>query len=216
VSVALGYRQRSKSTTRGHRRPHPRPAVQGAGPENVGADGRGGERYLASDTVRGIGRVYAKKLVRGFREAVFDTTACRSACARRAGSARSEGSASSMPWLGQKVISGIMVPLHCHGVGTAGAVPVFKTYGERHRRPARIENTGLILVRAGSGCALSEAMDEGHCGLLAPERAGAARAQAVRSPVRRQPVSPSSGRRYVPSNLSQKKSMTAKLLSACR
>ena len=84
-----------------------------------------------------------------------------------------------------------MVFLHSHGVGTARAVRVFKTYGsdavqvmsENPYRLARdirgigfktadaiamrlgIEKTAMIRVRAGIGYALSEAMDEGHCGL---------------------------------------------------
>jgi exodeoxyribonuclease V alpha subunit len=84
-----------------------------------------------------------------------------------------------------------MVFLHSHGVGTARAVRIFKTYGsdaiqvmtENPYRLARdirgigfktadaiamklgIEKTAMIRIRAGISYALTEAMDEGHCGL---------------------------------------------------
>ena len=84
-----------------------------------------------------------------------------------------------------------MVFLHSHGVGTARAVRIFKTYGadaiqvmtENPYRLARdirgigfktadaiamklgIEKTAMIRLRAGISYALTEAMDEGHCGL---------------------------------------------------
>jgi len=88
-----------------------------------------------------------------------------------------------------------MVFLHSHGVGMARAVRIFKTYGadaiqvmtENPYRLARdirgigfktadaiamklgIEKTAMVRVRAGVSYALSEAMDEGHCGLPAGE-----------------------------------------------
>jgi exodeoxyribonuclease V alpha subunit len=84
-----------------------------------------------------------------------------------------------------------MIFLHSQGVGTSRAVRIFKTYGadairlisENPYRLARdirgigfksadqiaaklgIEKTAMIRVRAGIGYALTEAMDEGHCGL---------------------------------------------------
>jgi exodeoxyribonuclease V alpha subunit len=89
----------------------------------------------------------------------------------------------------------IMVFLHEHGVGTARAVRIYKTYGadavqvmmENPYRLARdirgigfktadaiamklgIEKTAMIRVRAGISFALTEAMDEGHCGLPTEE-----------------------------------------------
>ena len=84
-----------------------------------------------------------------------------------------------------------MVFLHHNGVGTARAVRVFRTYGadavqvmtENPYRLARdirgigfksadaiavklgIRKTAMIRLRAGISYALTEAMDEGHCGL---------------------------------------------------
>ena len=88
-----------------------------------------------------------------------------------------------------------MVFLHSHGVGTARAVRIYKTYGadaiqvmtENPYRLARdirgigfktadaiamklgIEKTAMVRVRAGISYALTEAMDEGHCGLPTDE-----------------------------------------------
>src|SRR5437870_9831936 len=98
-------------------------------------------------------------------------------------------------WAEQKIVREIMVFLHSHGVGTARAVRIFKTYGadavqvmaENPYRLARdirgigfktadaiaiklgIEKTAMIRVRAGISYALTEAMDEGHCGLPTEE-----------------------------------------------
>jgi exodeoxyribonuclease V alpha subunit len=89
----------------------------------------------------------------------------------------------------------IMVFLHGNGVGTARAVRIYKTYGadavqvmsENPYRLARdirgigfktadaiamklgIEKTAMIRVRAGISYALTEAMDDGHCGLPTDE-----------------------------------------------
>ena len=94
-------------------------------------------------------------------------------------------------WADQKAIREIMIFLHGHGVGTSRAVRIFKTYGadairlisENPYRLARdirgigfksadliaeklgIEKTAMIRARAGIGYALTEAMNEGHCGL---------------------------------------------------
>ena len=88
-----------------------------------------------------------------------------------------------------------MVFLHSHGVGTARAVRIFKTYGpdairvmsENPYRLARdirgigfktadaiamklgIEKIATIRVRAGISYALAEAMEDGHCGLPTEE-----------------------------------------------
>jgi exodeoxyribonuclease V alpha subunit len=98
-------------------------------------------------------------------------------------------------WAEQKAVREIMVFLHSHGVGTARAVRIFKTYGadaiqvmtENPYRLARdirgigfktadaiamklgIEKTAMIRVRAGISYALTEAMDDGHCGLPTEE-----------------------------------------------
>src|SRR5438105_9765542 len=154
------------------------------------------EKYLASGMIRGIGPVYAKKLVRAFGEKVFDVIEGEPDRLREVdgiGPVRAARIVSA--WAEQKVVREIMVFLHSHGVGTARAVRIFKTYGadavqvmtENPYRLARdirgigfktadaiamrlgIEKTAMIRVRAGISYALTEAMDEGHCGLPAEE-----------------------------------------------
>jgi exodeoxyribonuclease V alpha subunit len=150
------------------------------------------ERYLGSGMIRGIGPVYAKKLVRAFGEAVFDIIEQEPGRLREVtgiGPKRAERIIAG--WADQKIIREIMLFLHSNGVSTSRAVRIYKTYGadairlisENPYRLARdirgigfrtadqiaaklgIEKTALIRVRAGISFALAEAMDEGHCGL---------------------------------------------------
>jgi exodeoxyribonuclease V alpha subunit len=150
------------------------------------------EKYLGSGMIRGIGPVYAKKLVRAFGEAVFDVIQQEPSRLREItgiGPKRAERIIAG--WAEQKVIREIMLFLHSNGVGTSRAVRIYKTYGtdavrlisENPYRLARdirgigfrtadqiatklgIEKTALIRVRAGVSFALAEAMDDGHCGL---------------------------------------------------
>ena len=150
------------------------------------------EKYLGSGMIRGIGPVYAKKLVRAFGEAVFDVIQQEPSRLREVtgiGPKRAEQIIAG--WAEQKVIREIMLFLHSNGVGTSRAVRIYKTYGadavrlvsENPYRLARdirgigfrtadqiaaklgIEKTALIRVRAGISYALAEAMDDGHCGL---------------------------------------------------
>ena len=152
----------------------------------------GMEKYLASGTIRGIGPVYARKLVRAFGERVFDVIEEEPERLREVdGIGPVRAKRITEAWAEQKVVREIMVFLHSHGVGTARAVRIFKTYGtdavqvmtENPYRLARdirgigfktadaiamklgIEKTAMIRVRAGIAYALSEAMDDGHCGL---------------------------------------------------
>src|SRR6267143_4424893 len=154
------------------------------------------ERYLASGMIRGIGPVYAKKLVRAFGEKVFDTIEAEPERLREVtGIGAVRASRITAAWADQTIIREIMVFLHSNGVGTARAVRIFKTYGadavqvmsENPYRLARdirgigfktadaiamklgIEKTAMIRVRAGISYALTEAMDEGHCGLPTDE-----------------------------------------------
>jgi exodeoxyribonuclease V alpha subunit len=154
------------------------------------------EKYLGSGMIRGIGPVYAKKLVRAFGEKVFDTIEAEPERLREVtgiGPVRAKRITDA--WAEQKVVREIMVFLHSHRVGTARAVRIYKTYGadavrvmsENPYRLARdirgigfktadaiamklgIEKTAMIRVRAGISYALTEAMDEGHCGLPTEE-----------------------------------------------
>jgi exodeoxyribonuclease V alpha subunit len=150
------------------------------------------EKYLGSGMIRGIGPVYAKSMVKAFGEKVFDIIEAEPDRLREVtgiGAVRAKRITDA--WADQKIVREIMVFLHNHGVGTARAVRIFKTYGadavqvmtENPYRLARdirgigfktadavamklgIEKSAMIRVRAGIAYALAEAMSEGHCGL---------------------------------------------------
>src|SRR6266852_5212102 len=150
------------------------------------------EKYLSSGMIRGVGPVYAKKLVRAFGDKVFDVIEATPDRLREVdGIGPVRGASILAAWAEQKSVREIMVFLHSHGVGTARAVRIFKTYGsdaiqvmtENPYRLARdirgigfktadaiamklgIEKAAMIRIRAGISYALTEAMDEGHCGL---------------------------------------------------
>ncbi|WP_449226329.1 SF1B family DNA helicase RecD2 [Azospirillum argentinense] len=154
------------------------------------------EKYLGSGLIRGIGPVYAKKMVKAFGEAVFDVIEQEPDRLRQVtGIGPKRAQRIIAGWADQKVIREIMVFLHSHGVGTSRAVRIFKTYGpdairlitENPYRLARdirgigfktadavaarlgIEKTAMIRARAGIGYALAEATDQGHCGVPVAE-----------------------------------------------
>ena len=162
--------------------------IRTAAPSSV----EGIEKYLGSGMIRGIGPVYARKLVRAFGDKVFDVIEAEPARLREVtGIGKVRAKRITDAWAEQKVVREIMVFLHEHGVGTARAVRIFRTYGadavevmtENPYRLARdirgigfvtadaiamklgIEKTAMVRVRAGIGHALAEAMDEGHCDL---------------------------------------------------
>ena len=154
------------------------------------------EKYLASGMIRGIGPAYAKKLLRAFGEKVFDVIETQADRLREVdGIGPVRAGRIVAAWAEQKAVREIMVFLHGHGVGTARAVRIYKTYGsdaievmtENPYRLARdvrgigfktadaiamklgIEKIAMVRVRAGISYALTEAMDEGHCGLPTDE-----------------------------------------------
>ncbi|MDO9714136.1 SF1B family DNA helicase RecD2 [Paracraurococcus lichenis] len=162
------------------------------------------EKYLGSGMIRGIGPVYAKKLVAAFGGAVFDLIEQEPARLREVTGIGPKRAARIVGgWAEQKVIREIMLFLHSNGVGTSRAVRIYKTYGpkavevvsENPYRLARdirgigfrtadqiaaklgIEPTAMIRVQAGISFALAEAMEEGHCGL--PETELVALAQGL-------------------------------------
>ena len=154
------------------------------------------EKYLGSGMIRGIGPVYAKRMVKTFGKDVFDIIEAEPKRLREVeGIGPKRADKITAAWADQKVIREIMVFLHEHAVGTARAVRIFKTYGtdavqvmsENPYRLARdirgigfrtadliaeklgIEKTAMIRVRAGISYALTEAMSDGHCGLPSSE-----------------------------------------------
>ena len=154
------------------------------------------EKYLGSGMIRGIGPVFAKKLVRAFGERVFDVIESDPERLREVeGIGPVRAGRITAAWAEQKAVREIMMFLHGHGVGTARAVRIFRTYGadavqvmsENPYRLARdirgigfrtadaiamrlgIGKSAMIRLRAGVAYALTEAMDDGHCGLPAEE-----------------------------------------------
>src|ERR1700741_648288 len=156
------------------------------------------EKYLGSGMIRGMAPVYAKKMVKAFREKVFDVIEAEPDRLREVtGIGPMRARRITDAWAEQKIVREIMVFLHRDGVGTARAVRIFKTCGadavqvmtDNPYRLARdirgigfktadaiamklgIDKTAMIRVRAGVSYALTEAMNEGHCGLPAGELA---------------------------------------------
>ena len=154
------------------------------------------EKYLGSGMIRGIGPVYAKRLVKMFGKDVFDIIEATPERLREVeGIGPMRAAKITAAWADQKVIREIMVFLHSNGVGTARAVRIFKTYGadavqvmsDNPYRLAKdirgigfrtadtiaeklgIEKTAMVRIRAGISFALTEAMGEGHCGLPVTE-----------------------------------------------
>jgi len=148
------------------------------------------EKYLGSGMVKGIGPHFARKLVRAFGEQVFDVIEQepeRLLELEGIGPKRKERVTKA--WAEQKVVREIMVFLQSHGVGTARAVRIYKTYGdsavERVREnPYRlaldiygigfktadaiaqrlgIPNDALIRAQAGVRHVLQEIAGDGHC-----------------------------------------------------
>jgi exodeoxyribonuclease V alpha subunit len=88
------------------------------------------EKYLSSGMIRGVGPVYASKLVRAFGEKVFDIVEQYPHRLKEVDGIGPVRAASILSaWAEQKAVREIMVFLHSHGVGTARAVRIFKTYG---------------------------------------------------------------------------------------
>ena len=150
------------------------------------------EKYLGSGMIRGIGPVYARKLVAAFGADVFDIIEQTPERLREiAGIGPGRCTRIVAGWAEQKVVREIMLFLHAHGVGSARAVRIYKTYGadavqvisENPYQLARdihgvgfktadqiatklgIEKTATVRLRTGIGYALASAMDQGHCGL---------------------------------------------------
>src|ERR1700686_553130 len=134
------------------------------------------EKYLGSGMIRGIGPVYARKMVKAFGDKVFDVIEAEPERLREVtGIGPMRAKRITGAWAEQKIVREIMVFLHSHGVGTARAVRIFKTYGadavqvmtENPYRLARdirgigfktadaiamklgIEKTAMVRVRAG-------------------------------------------------------------------
>lgn len=150
------------------------------------------EKYLGSGMVKGIGPVYAKKLVERFGEEIFNIIETRSALLEDLdGIGPKRRKRIKDAWAEQKVIREIMLFLHSNGVSTSRAVRIFKTYGSDAIEKVRsdpyrlakdihgigfktadqiaqkigIPHDSLLRAAAGLGHVLIEATNEGHCAL---------------------------------------------------
>ena len=150
------------------------------------------EKYLGSGMVKGIGPVYAKKLVARFGETIFDIIEKESARLEEVdGVGPKRRHIIKAAWAEQKAIRRIMIFLHSNGVSTSRAVRIYKTYGENaiealqadpYRLAKDIHGIGFktadqiaqkmgipvdSLLRACAGLThvLLEATGEGHCAL---------------------------------------------------
>jgi exodeoxyribonuclease V alpha subunit len=150
------------------------------------------EKYLGSGMVKGIGPIYAKKLVAKFGEHIFDIIETQSARLEELdGIGPKRRKLIKDAWAEQKAIRKIMVFLHSNGVSTSRAVRIYKTYGEdaiekvrgnpytlakdihgigfktadQIARKIGIPVDSLIRVCAGLSHVLMEATGEGHCAL---------------------------------------------------
>ncbi len=150
------------------------------------------EKYLGSGMIKGIGPIYARKLVARFGEDVFeiiDTISARLEEVDGIGPQRRRRIKAA--WGEQKVIREIMVFLHSHGVSTSRAVRIYKTYGDEAIDVVRanpytlarditgigfktadqiaqrlgIAQESIVRARAGIRHVLQEATGKGHCAL---------------------------------------------------
>src|ERR1700677_3471869 len=148
------------------------------------------EKYLGSGLIKGIGPVFASKLVKGFGADIFeviDKEPSKLLTLEGIGPKRVEKITSA--WVEQKAVREIMVFLQSHGVGTARAVRIYKVYKEEaiaifKANPYRladdihgigfktadqlaeklgIEKHSLQHAQAGGVHVLKEFASEGHC-----------------------------------------------------
>jgi exodeoxyribonuclease V alpha subunit len=150
------------------------------------------EKYLGSGMVKGIGPVYARKLVHKFGERIFEVIDQESGRLEELqGIGPKRRRQIKEAWTGQKIIRDIMVFLHSNGVGTSRAVRIYKTYGQEAIERVRanpytlardipgigfqsadqiaqkigIPHESIARACAGLDHVLLEATQEGHCAL---------------------------------------------------
>lgn len=150
------------------------------------------EKYLGSGMVKGIGPHFAKKLVQAFGEQVFEVIEHQShRLTDLEGIGPKRQQRVTEAWAEQKVVRTIMVFLQSHGVGSARAVRIYKTYGDEaveriRENPYRlaldihgigfksadkiaqqlgIPAASLIRAQAGVRHVLQEFAAQGHCAM---------------------------------------------------
>jgi len=158
--------------------------------ETVPATLAGIEKYLGSGLIKGVGPVYARRIVRHFREKtldIIDSAPMRLIEVPGIGEKRVATIAKA--WGEHREIQNVMIFLQEHGVSTAYATKIFKTYGNKsiatvRENPFRLADEiwgiGFVTadkiaqklgfphdsemrIRAGIIYVLSGFSDEGHC-----------------------------------------------------
>ncbi|EAT59085.1 SF1B family DNA helicase RecD2 [Chlorobium ferrooxidans] len=152
-------------------------------------------RYLASGMVKGIGPHFAKVLIQAYGMDVFTVIETHpERLLELPGIGRKRLEQVVAAWAEQKAVREIMVFLQSHGVGTARAVKIYRTYGEEaisvvSSNPYRLtldiqgigfktadqiaRNIGIasdspLRARAGVAHVLQELSLEGHCRVPEP------------------------------------------------
>lgn len=148
------------------------------------------EKFLGSGLIKGIGPVYAKKLVESFGMAVLDVIENRSAELEQVeGIGKMRRQQIKESWKAQKTIREIMTFLFANGVSTGRAFRIYKAYGEEAIAKVRmdpyclardihgigfkiadqiaeklgIEKESVLRARAGLTYVLLELSNQGHC-----------------------------------------------------
>ena len=132
----------------------------------------GMERYLGSGLIDGIGPTYAKKLIDHFGPKVFDIIENESAKLETIeGIGKKRRQEIRASWMKQKTVHAIMLFLHQHGIGTARAQRIYKTYGEEALELLRTNPYRLAADIRGIGFKTADEIAT-HMGIeaLAPER----------------------------------------------
>jgi exodeoxyribonuclease V alpha subunit len=150
------------------------------------------ERYLGSGLIKGVGPFFAKKLVASFADEVFDVIENQpERLGKIDGIGERRANLIRQSWNDQRSIREIMLFLHSHNISIARAVKIYRVYGENaikivsenpYKLAREISGIGflsadkiaqslgikadsIMRLKAGINYILSEALNEGHCGL---------------------------------------------------
>lgn len=123
------------------------------------ATAEGIEKYLASGMVRGVGRHFAKVLVDAFGDKVFSVIEnAPEELGRLPGIGEKRSRMIVDAWHEQRAVRDIMVFLQSHNVGTARAVRIYKTYGDKAIEVVRSDPYRLVLDIPGIGFKTADAI----------------------------------------------------------
>ena len=151
----------------------------------------GMEKYLGSGLIKGIGPVFAKRLVKRFGQEVLNIIEAKPQRLLEVdGIGPIRHNKITTAWAEQRMVRDIMVFMHSHGVSTSRAFRIYKAYGNKAietvtHNPYRLahdirgigfkiadkiaESLGIekesdLRARAGIEYVLQTLTDDGHCG----------------------------------------------------